>query len=86
MAENNTKGAKEEYEAEENAQRNVVKTQGNLRKNSLVPIAGQSEENLVNVQKTLMNPEKKPGKPGEGKIEDGISLEDALRRWRPYRQ
>ena len=85
IPDNNTKSAQDKYETEENPLRNVVKTQGNPGENSLVSIAGQSQENLVNLQKILMNPEESLRKPGESKAEDGVSLEDPFQKWRPDR-
>ena len=50
--ENITTSAKEKRDSEENPQRNLVKTQ----ENGLVPIAGQHQESLVNLEKSLGNP------------------------------
>ena len=73
---------------QENPQRNLVKTQ----ENGLVPIAGQHQESLVNLEKSLGNPkENLLGKlqrscAGESKADNRVSLQESLQRWRLDRQ
>ena len=86
--ENITTSAKEKRDSEENPQRNLVKTQ----ENGLVPIAGQHQESLVNLEKSLGNPkENLLGKlerrcAVESKADNGVSLQESLQRWKLDRQ
>ena len=79
ITENITISAKEKPDSEENPQRNLVKTQ----ENGLVPTAGQDQESLVNLEKSLGNPNGNLGKlqrscAGQSKADNGVSLQESL--------